>query len=118
MGFLQAIAAVSAEKAVAQIQELGRRPDIVITKLHRLQDGRTGTEAILRRPRPVAIHFLLSLRPDPVTGETDLKFLGECAGHDLGVAHEPVIPSQLSRALQPTAQCRGSKYPKVSKAAR
>jgi PAS domain S-box-containing protein len=42
----QAISASSAEEAVAQVRKLGRRPDIVIAD-YRLQDGRTGTEAIL-----------------------------------------------------------------------
>jgi CheY-like chemotaxis protein len=90
----QAIAAVSAEEAVAQIQELGRRPDIVIAD-YRLQDGRTGTEAIL------AVRALFD-HPIPgliLTSETDPKFLRECTGHDVGIAHKPVMPSQLGRAL-------------------
>ena len=90
----QAITAVSAEEAVAQVRELGRRPDIVIAD-YRLQDGRTGTEAIL------AVRALFD-HPIPgliLTGETDLKFLRECTGHDVGIAHKPVMPSQLGRAL-------------------
>ena len=90
----QAIAAVSAEEAIAQVQELGRRPDIVIAD-YRLQDGRTGTEAIL------AVRALFD-HPIPgliLTGETDPKFLRECTGHDVGIAHKPVMPSQLGRAL-------------------
>ena len=90
----QAIAAVSAEEAVAQVRELGRRPDIVIAD-YRLQDGRTGTEAIL------AVRALFD-HPIPgliLTGETDPKFLRECTGHDVGIAHKPVMPSQLGRAL-------------------
>ena len=62
---------------------------------YRLQDGRTGTEAIL------AVRALFD-HPIPgliLTGETDLKFLRECAGHDVGIAHKPVMPSQLGRAL-------------------
>jgi two-component system, sensor histidine kinase len=90
----QAIAAVSADKAVARVREFGRRPDIVIAD-YRLQDGRTGTEAIL------AVRALFD-HPIPgliLTGETDPKFLRECTGHDVGIAHKPVMPAQLSRAL-------------------
>jgi two-component system, sensor histidine kinase len=90
----QAIAAVSADEAVAQVRELDRRPDIVIAD-YRLREGRTGTEAIL------AIRALYD-HPIPgliLTGETDLQFLCECDGHDLGIAHKPVMPSQLSLAL-------------------
>ncbi len=91
----QAIAAVSAEEAVAQVRKFGRRPDIVMAD-YRLQDGRTGTEAIL------AIRALFNY-PIPgliLTGETDPKFLRECTGHDVGIAHKPVMPSQLGRALE------------------
>jgi len=90
----QAIAAVSAEEAVAQVREFGRRPDIVIAD-YRLRDGRTGTEAVL------AVRALFD-HPIPgliLTGETDPKFLRECTGHDVGIAHKPVMPSQLSHAL-------------------
>ena len=83
-----------AEEAVAQIQELGRRPDIVIAD-YRLQEGRTGIKAIL------AVRALFA-HPIPgliLTGETDLKFLRECTGHDVGIAHKPVMPSQLGLAL-------------------
>ena len=62
----QAVAAVSAEAAIAELRESGRRPDIVIAD-YRLQDGRTGTEAIL------AIRALFD-HPIPgliLTGETD-----------------------------------------------
>jgi CheY-like chemotaxis protein/two-component sensor histidine kinase len=90
----QAVAAISAEEAIAQVRKLDRRPDIVIAD-YRLQDGRTGTEAIL------AIRVLFD-HPIPgliLTGETDLKFLRECTGHDVGIMHKPVMPAQLSRAL-------------------
>lgn len=63
---------------------------------YRLQDGRTGTEAVL------AIRALFD-RPIPgliLTGETDLQFLRGCAGQDLGIAHKPVMPAQLGRALE------------------
>ena len=89
-----AISASSAEEAIAQVRKLGRRPDIVIAD-YRLQDGRTGTEAIF------AIRALFN-HPIPgliLTGETDLKFLRECTGHDVGIAHKPVMPAQLGRAL-------------------
>ena len=88
------IAAVSADEAIAQVRKLGRRPDIVIAD-YRLREGRTGTEAIL------AVRALFA-HPIPgliLTGETDLKFLRECTGHDVGIAHKPVMPSQLGRAL-------------------
>jgi len=90
----QVIAAVSAEEAIAQVRKLGRRPDIVIAD-YRLREGRTGTEAIL------AVRALFD-HPIPgliLTGETDPKFLRECTGHDVGIAHKPVMPSQLGRAL-------------------
>jgi CheY-like chemotaxis protein len=90
----QVITGDSAEEAVARLRELSRRPDIVIAD-YRLQDGRTGTEAIL------AIRALFD-HPIPgliLTGETDPKFLRECTGHDVGIAHKPVMPSQLGRAL-------------------
>ena len=57
----QAIAAVSAEEAVAQVRELGRRPDIVIAD-YRLQDGPHGHRGHSRRPRPVRPPHS---RPDP-----------------------------------------------------
>jgi two-component system, sensor histidine kinase len=88
------VAAVSAEAAITQLGQLGRRPDIVIAD-YRLQDGRTGTEAIL------AVRALFD-HPIPgliLTGETDPKFLRECTGHDVGIAHKPVMPAQLGRAL-------------------
>lgn len=91
----EAIGTTSADEAIAQVQGLGRRPDIVIAD-YRLRDGRTGIEAIL------AIRTL-SNRPIPgliLTGETDLQFLRECACHGLGIAHKPVMPSQLGRALE------------------
>ena len=90
----QVIVGDSAEEAVTQVREMGRRPDIVIAD-YRLRDGRTGMEAVL------AVRALFD-RPIPgliLTGETDLRFLGECAGHGLGIAHKPVMPSQLARAL-------------------
>jgi len=90
----QAISASSAEEAVAQVRKFGRRPDIVIAD-YRLHDGRTGTEAVL------AVRALFDRRiPGLIlTGETDPKFLRECTGHDVGIAHKPVMPSQLGRAL-------------------
>ena len=90
----QAIAALSAEEAITRVRELNRRPDIVIAD-YRLQDGHTGTEAIL------AVRALFDY-PIPgliLTGETDPKFLRECTGHDVGITHKPVMPAQLSRAL-------------------
>ena len=66
-----------------------RHPD------YRLQDGHTGTEAIL------AVRALFD-HPVPgliLTGETDPRFLRECTGHDVGIAHKPVMPSQLGRVL-------------------
>jgi CheY-like chemotaxis protein len=90
----QTLTAVSAEEAVAQVRELNRRPDIIIAD-YRLQDGRTGTEAIL------AVRTLFD-HPIPgliLTGETDPKFLRECTGHGVGIAHKPVMPSQLGRVL-------------------
>jgi CheY-like chemotaxis protein len=88
------LTAVSAEEAIARIRELNRRPDILIAD-YRLRDGHTGTEAVL------AIRALFN-QPVPgliLTGETDLRFLHECAGHGLGIAHKPVMPLQLSRAI-------------------
>jgi DNA-binding NtrC family response regulator len=90
----QVIAAASADEAIAQIRNLGCRPDIVIAD-YRLREGRTGTEAILA-VRALFAHPIPSLI---LTGETDLKFLRECTGHDVGIAHKPVMPSQLDRAL-------------------
>jgi PAS domain S-box-containing protein len=88
------LTAVSAEEAIARIRELNRRPDILIAD-YRLRDGHTGTEAVL------AIRALFN-HPIPgliLTGETDLRFLHECAGHGLGIAHKPVMPLQLGRAI-------------------
>ncbi|UEM24382.1 PAS domain-containing protein (plasmid) [Skermanella mucosa] len=91
----EVIAAISAEEAVAQVRNAGRRPDIVLAD-YRLLDGRTGTEAV------VAIRALFD-HPIPgliLTGETDLQFLRACADHDLGIAYKPVMPAQLGRALE------------------
>ncbi len=90
----QAIATASAEEAVAQVREVGRRPDIVIAD-YRLQEGRTGMEAI---------HAVRDLFDHPIpglilTGETDLEFQRTAAGHGLGIAHKPVTPGQLGRVL-------------------
>jgi DNA-binding NtrC family response regulator len=90
----QVIAGDSADEAVAQVRDFGRRPDIVIAD-YRLQDGRTGTEAVLAI-RALFDHHIPGLI---LTGETDLRFLRDCAGHNLGIAHKPVMPSQLGRAL-------------------
>lgn len=90
----QTLTATNAEEAIARVRELSRRPDILIAD-YRLRDGHTGTEAVL------AIRTLFN-HPIPgliLTGETDLRFLHECAGHDLGIAHKPVMPLQLGRAL-------------------
>jgi two-component system, sensor histidine kinase len=90
----QTLTSVSAEEAIARVRELNRRPDILSAD-YRLRDGHTGTEAVL------AIRALFN-HPIPgliLTGETDLRFLHECAGHDLGIAHKPVMPLQLGRAL-------------------
>jgi hypothetical protein len=62
---------------------------------YRLREGRTGTEAILT-VRTLFGHPIPGLI---LTGETDLQFLRECAGHDVGIAHKPVMPSQFGRAL-------------------
>jgi len=62
---------------------------------YRLQEGRTGIEAILT----VRALFDYPIPGLILTGETDLKFLRECTGHDLGIAHKRVMPSQLGRAL-------------------
>jgi len=90
----EVLTATDAEQAVQQVREAGRQPDIVIAD-YRLREGRTGTEAIL------AVRALFD-HPIPgliLTGETDLKFQRECAGHDVGIAHKPVMPLQLNRAL-------------------
>jgi PAS domain S-box-containing protein len=90
----QTLTATNAEEAIARVRKLSRRPDILIAD-YRLRDGHTGTEAVL------AIRTLFN-HPIPgliLTGETDLRFLHECAGHDLGIAHKPVMPSQLGHAL-------------------
>jgi PAS domain S-box-containing protein len=91
----QAFAAVSAEEAVAQVRELGRRPDIVIAD-YRLQEGRTGMDAI-RAVRDLFDHPIPGLI---LTGETDLEFQRTAAGHGLGIAHKPVTPGQLGRVLE------------------
>ena len=59
---------------------------------YRLREGRTGTEAV----RALFDHPIPGLI---LTGETDPTFLRECIGHDVGIAHKPVMPSQLGRAL-------------------
>jgi PAS domain S-box-containing protein len=90
----ETLTATDAGQAVAEVREMGRRPDIVIAD-YRLADGRTGVEAIS------AVRALFD-RPIPgviLTGETDLAFLPTAAGHDMGIAHKPVTPRQLSRVL-------------------
>jgi CheY-like chemotaxis protein len=90
----ETLTATDAEQAVAEIREMGRRPDIVIAD-YRLRDGRTGIEAI-------SVVRALFDQPIPgviLTGETDLAFLPTAAGHDVGIAHKPVTPRQLGRVL-------------------
>jgi two-component system, sensor histidine kinase len=90
----EVLTAVDAEQAVAQIRERRRRPDIVLAD-YRLQDGRTGIEAI----RAVRALFDQPIPGVILTGETDLAFLSTAAGHDVGLAHKPVTPHQLGRVL-------------------
>jgi CheY-like chemotaxis protein len=90
----EVVSATDTDQAVARIRERSRPPDIVIAD-YRLHGGRTGTETIL------AVRALFD-QPIPgviLTGETDLQFLHTAAGHDLGIAHKPVTPRQLSRVL-------------------
>ena len=56
---------------------------------------RSRIEAILG-VRALFDHPILGL---VLHGETYLQFLHECASYDLGIAHKPVMPLQLSRAL-------------------
>jgi len=90
----EALAATDADQAVAEVRGTGRRPDIVIAD-YRLREGRTGMEAI----RAVRALFDRHIPGLILTGETDLNFLRECNGNGVGIAHKPVMPSQLSIAL-------------------
>jgi two-component system, sensor histidine kinase len=88
------LTAADADQAVDRVRERGRRPDIVIAD-YRLADGQTGIKAI---------HAVRALFDQPIpsvilTGETDLAFLPMAAGHNVGIAHKPVTPSQLGRVL-------------------
>jgi PAS domain S-box-containing protein len=90
----QALTATDADQAIAEVRKAGRPPDIVIAD-YRLQEGRTGMEAIH------AVRALFDRRiPGLIlTGETDLEFQRTAAAHGLGIAHKPVTPNQLGRVL-------------------
>ena len=90
---LRALTATDADQAVAEVRQAGRCPDIVIAD-YRLQEGRTGMDAI----RDVRALFNQHIPGLILTGETDLEFQ-RTAAHGLGIAHKPVTPNQLSRVL-------------------
>jgi two-component system, sensor histidine kinase len=90
----EVLAASGVEEAVVRLTELDRCPDFVISD-YRLQDGQTGTEAI------VAVRVLFD-QPIPgviLTGETDSEFLRKAAEQCLGIIHKPVTPRQLCDVL-------------------
>jgi PAS domain S-box-containing protein len=95
----EVLTATATDQAVARIRERGRRPDIVIAD-YRLAEGRTGIEAI----RAVRALFDQPIPGVILTGETDLAFLRTAAGHNVGLAHKPVTPSQLGRVLDQQLQ--------------
>ncbi|WP_207462303.1 PAS domain-containing protein [Azospirillum sp. SYSU D00513] len=91
----EVLAAGSAPQALAELDELGRRPDIVISD-YRLRERQSGTDAILRirqacgRDVPGII----------LTGETGAEIQQEAASHGLHIIHKPVTPRQLGDALE------------------
>jgi two-component system, sensor histidine kinase len=87
-------AASSVEEAVVRLSELGRRPDLVISD-YRLQDGQTGTDAIVA----VRVLFDQAIPGVILTGETDSDFLRKAAEQRLGIFHKPVTPRQLCDVL-------------------
>jgi two-component system, sensor histidine kinase len=90
----EALTATDAEQAVAEVREMGRRPDIVIAD-YRLREGRTGMEAI----HAVRALFDQLIPGVILTGETGLEFIRTVAGQDVGIAHKPVTPRDLGRVL-------------------
>jgi PAS domain S-box-containing protein len=95
----EVLTATDADQAVGRIRERRRRPDIVLAD-YRLQDGRTGTEAI-RAIRALFDHLIPGVI---LTGETDLNFLRTAAGDGVGIAHKPVTPRQLGHVLDQQLQ--------------
>ena len=91
----EVLAAGSADRALAALEVIGQRPDIVVAD-YRLREGRNGTEAILR----VREAYGASIPGIILTGETGAEAQRDAAEHTLGIIHKPVTPRQLSMALE------------------
>jgi CheY-like chemotaxis protein len=89
------LSAGSGEQALTQLRTAEREPDIIIAD-YRLREGKVGTEAIL------AIRSLFGCAIPSVilTGETGPECQRDAAMHGLTIAHKPVTPRQLSKALE------------------
>jgi signal transduction histidine kinase len=90
----QALTARNAQDALTQLSASGFCPDVIIAD-YRLEDGRTGTEAIaavrdqLGHPVPAAI----------LTGDTAPERLREASASGFLLLHKPVNPARLRAAL-------------------
>ncbi|MFS2011986.1 PAS domain-containing protein [Azospirillum sp. CT11-132] len=85
----------SSEQALAIIADDGRCPDVIVAD-YRLRAGRNGCEAT----RDVRNHLGLMIPGIILTGETGAECAQDIARYGLEVIHKPVMPGQLSVALE------------------
>jgi signal transduction histidine kinase/CheY-like chemotaxis protein/PAS domain-containing protein len=89
------LAAGSTDRALAALERIGQRPDIVVAD-YRLREGRNGTEAILA----VREAYGADVPGVILTGETGSEVHHAAAVSGLRLIHKPVTPRQLGEALQ------------------
>jgi signal transduction histidine kinase/CheY-like chemotaxis protein len=87
--------------ALARLEELGERPDMIISD-HRLADGKTGIEAIdsLRGALGIAIPAFL------ISGDTGTERLRDARASGYHLLHKPVPPIKLRAMLNRLLKAR------------
>ncbi|WP_255448478.1 response regulator [Telmatospirillum sp. J64-1] len=88
------VAASSADEALSQLHDGGRKPDIVVAD-YRLKHGRTGIEAV----REIQAAFGDDIPGILVTGDTAADRLREAAASGLPILHKPVNGKQLQALI-------------------
>jgi CheY-like chemotaxis protein len=92
----QVVAAATDDLALAQLAELGQRPDLIICD-YRLSHGKIGTQAIERLRKAYGIPAFL------ITADTRAQFLKEASNDQYLVLNKPVdattLRATVSRAL-------------------
>jgi len=88
------VAAGSADDALRQLTDGGRRPDIIVAD-YRLKNGCTGIEAV----RQIQAAFGSAIPGILVTGDTAADRLREAAASGLPILHKPVNGKQLQQLI-------------------